>query len=242
MMKRKIAGLLLAVTMAVGMTGCAGSSNTGTAVPAGNQTEAAAKEEPSANQPKEESGDTIKIGFYGPLTGASSVVGVEGQKAVELAVKEANEAGGINGRQLELISYDDAQNTETSVKVVTRLVESDKVTAIIGSHISGSILATVDISEAAKVVQIGSGTSPIWTNIGLKYTFRGTACSDQFNIDCYQSMEQWGLQRLLPWQARRNMPRQQPVPSMTWSRTEVRWKWLRRRTLPQEIRTFPVRL
>ena len=167
-MKRKIAGLLLAVTMAVGMTGCAGSSNTGTAAPAGNQTEAAAKEEPSANQPKEESGDTIKIGFYGPLTGASSVVGVEGQKAVELAVKEANEAGGINGRQLELISYDDAQNTETSVKVVTRLVESDKVTAIIGSHISGSILATVDISEAAKVVQIGSGTSPIWTNIGLK--------------------------------------------------------------------------
>ena len=100
MMKRKIAGLLLAVTMAVGMTGCAGSSNTGTAAPAGNQTEAAAKEEPSANQPKEESGDTIKIGFYGPLTGASSVVGVEGQKAVELAVKEANEAGGINGRQL----------------------------------------------------------------------------------------------------------------------------------------------
>ena len=58
MMKRKIAGLLLAVTMAVGMTGCAGSSNTGTAAPAGNQTEAAAKEEPSANQPKEESGDT----------------------------------------------------------------------------------------------------------------------------------------------------------------------------------------
>lgn len=196
MMKRKIAGLLLAVTMAVGMTGCAGSSNTGTAVPAGNQTEAAAKEEPSANQPKEESGDTIKIGFYGPLTGASSVVGVEGQKAVELAVKEANEAGGINGRQLELISYDDAQNTGTSVKVVTRLVESDKVTAIIGSHISGSILATVDISEAAKVVQIGSGTSPIWTNIGLKYTFRGTACSDQFNIDCYKSMETMGATKI----------------------------------------------
>ena len=156
MMKKKIAGLLLAVTMTVGMTGCAGSSNTGTAAPAGDKTETAAQNEPAGEQSQEESGDTIKIGFYGPLTGASSVVGVEGQKAVELAVKEANEAGGINGRQLELISYDDAQNTETSVKVVTRLVESDKVTAIIGSHISGSILATVDISEAAKVVQIGS--------------------------------------------------------------------------------------
>ena len=83
----------------------------------------------------------------------------------------------------------------THLDVNTRQ-ESDKVTAIIGSHISGSILATVDISEAAKVVQIGSGTSPICTNIGLKYTFRGTACSDQFNIDCYKSMETMGATKI----------------------------------------------
>ncbi|MCC8025103.1 MAG: ABC transporter substrate-binding protein [Clostridium sp.] len=198
-MKRKLLGLLLAAAMTAGLTGCAGNGGATeqAAAPAAEQTKADSADSSEAGDSSEApSGDTIKIGFYGPLTGASSVVGVEGQKAVQLAIKEANEAGGVNGRQLELISYDDAQNTETSVKVVTRLVESDKVTAIIGSHISGSILATVDISEAAKVVQVGSGTSPIWTNIGLKYTFRGTACSDQFNIDCYKSMETMGATKI----------------------------------------------
>lgn len=195
-MKKKIFSVALAVVMMAGLAGCAGNTaQTTTAAPAAEKTEAGSQGGESEKAP-EASGETIKIGFYGPLTGASSVVGVEGQKAAELAIKEANAAGGVNGRQLELISYDDAQNTETSVKVVTRLVESDKVTAIIGSHISGSILATVDISEPAKIVQIGSGTSPIWTNIGLKYTFRGTACSDQFNVDCYKSMETLGATKI----------------------------------------------
>lgn len=196
-MKKSRISFLLAAVMMMGLTACAGKGTADTQAPAAsaNKTEAAA-EQTSAAGSGQDAGETVKIGFYGPLTGASSVVGIEGQKAVELAVKEANANGGINGRQIELISYDDAQNTETSVKVVTRLVESDKVTAIIGSHISGSILATVDITEPAKIVQVGSGTSPIWTNIGLKYTFRGTACSDQFNVDCYKSMETMGATKI----------------------------------------------
>lgn len=185
-MQKQLFGVMLVVALMVNLVGCGGSKGGEVATTAIGGTEGAAQ--PSV--------DPIKVGFYGPLTGASSVVGVEGQKAVELAIKQANAAGGVKGRQIEVIGYDDAQNTETSVKVVTRLVESDKVTAIIGSHISGSILATVDITEAAKIVQIGSGTSPIWTNIGLKYTFRGTACSDQFNVDCYKSMETLGATKI----------------------------------------------
>jgi branched-chain amino acid transport system substrate-binding protein len=142
------------------------------------------------------SGETIKIGMYGPLSGPSASVGTSGQAGVKVAIKEINSKGGIKGKQIELIEYDDQQNTETSVRVVTRLVQQDKVAAIIGSHISGSILATTEVTESEKVIQLGSGTSPIWTNQGFKYTFRGTARSDLFNKDTYAAMKKMGATRV----------------------------------------------
>jgi branched-chain amino acid transport system substrate-binding protein len=134
--------------------------------------------------------------MYGPLSGPSASVGTSGQAGVKIAIKEINARGGVKGRPIELVEYDDQQNTETSVKVVTRLVQQDKVVAIIGSHISGSIFATTPITEEAKIIQMGAGTSPIWTRIGLKYTFRGTARSDLFNEDTYKAMKRMGATRV----------------------------------------------
>jgi branched-chain amino acid transport system substrate-binding protein len=140
--------------------------------------------------------EPIKIGMYGPLSGPSASVGTSGQAGVKVAIKEINAKGGVKGRPIELIEYDDQQNTETSVKVVTRLVQQDKVAAIIGSHISGSIFATTEITETAKIIQLGAGTSPIWTNQGFNYTFRGTARSDLFNKDTYEVMKRMGATRV----------------------------------------------
>ena len=126
--------------------------------------------------------DTIKIGWYGPMSGSAASVGLSGETAVKLAVKLQNEKGGLLGKQIELVEYDDEGKYENSVKCATRLVEQDGVCAVIGSHLSSSVLATSDVTEAAKIIQIGTGTSNIWTNIGLKYTFRPTVCSSLFNL------------------------------------------------------------
>jgi branched-chain amino acid transport system substrate-binding protein len=188
-MKRFFA-TLLSLLMVLSLVAC--GSNTAPAT----STEPVASTEPSASTQSPASSEPILIGMYGPLSGSSASVGTSGQAGVKLAIKQINAAGGINGRQIQLVEYDDQQNTETSVKVVTRLVQQDKVTAIIGSHISGSILATTDITEDAKIIQMGAGTSPIWTNIGLKYTFRGTARSNLFNVATYDAMKKLGATKI----------------------------------------------
>jgi len=116
------------------------------------------------------------IGMYLSQTGGSAGVGDNQLKGAQLAVKEINENGGIlGGRPIELILYDDASSTETAVKVVTRLVEEDKVDIILGGNLSPNILASSPVTEAAHVLHIGAGTGSSWTNIGAKYLFRGTA-------------------------------------------------------------------
>lgn len=121
-------------------------------------------------------GDPYYIGMYLSQTGGSAGVGDNQLKGALLAMKEINENGGVlGGRPIELIIYDDASSTETAVKVVTRLVEEDKVDIILGGNLSPNILASSPVTEAAHVLHIGAGTGASWTNIGAKYLFRGTA-------------------------------------------------------------------
>lgn len=173
---KKFLALILAAAMALSLVACGAK-------------------EPTA-EGGEDSSETIKIGWYGPLSGSAASVGTSGETAAKLAVKQINANGGVLGKQIELIEYDDEGNYETSVKCATRLVEQDKVIAIVGSHLSSSVLATSDITEEAGIVQFGTGTSEIWTNIGLSYTFRPTVCSSLFNNDCYKSMETLGATKI----------------------------------------------
>lgn len=124
---------------------------------------------------QKKSSDTIKIGLYSTITGPNALAGEMMEKGGQLAVSEVNAAGGINGTPLELIVYDDKSTPEGAVKAVTRLVDVDKVIAMVGSNSSPNILAGANITEDAGVIQVGGGTSPAYTNAGFKYIFRGTA-------------------------------------------------------------------
>ena len=143
-MKRRVFASILAAALALNLAAC------------GNN-------EQASNDGQQDSGaETIKIGWYGPLSGSAASVGTTGNMATKLAIKQINENGGILGKQIELMEYDDQGNTETSVKNVTRLIEQDQVVGIIGSHLSAAVLATSDVSEEAKVVQFLS-LIHIWT-------------------------------------------------------------------------------
>ncbi len=141
-------------------------------------------------------GDTIKIGYYGPLSGDTASIGTAGYNGAKLAIDQWNENGGVLGEEIEFIYYDDEGNTETSVKDVSRLLDQDHVVGIVGSHLSSSVLATSDLNEEEHVVQIATGTSDIWTNIGLEYTYRATVCASLFNQDCYNAMVELGATRI----------------------------------------------
>ena len=81
---------------------------------------------------KADSGN-IKIGLITPMTGEVAVYGMAVKNAVELYINAFNDAGGINGRKIDLIVYDDKGDATESVNAYQKLVTSDEVVAIIGA-------------------------------------------------------------------------------------------------------------
>lgn len=113
------------------------------------------------------SGDTIKLGFIGPLTGDAAAYGVDTLNGVKLKVDEINAAGGIGGKQLSLIVEDSKCNSADAVSAAQKLATVDKVIGVIGGACSSEVLGAAPIFEAAKIVEIGTiSSSPDITNAG----------------------------------------------------------------------------
>lgn len=121
-------------------------------------------------------GDTgtgpIKLGFVGPLTGDAAGLGENLKIAVELARDEINAAGGINGRQVEVIFEDGQCDAKAAANAGSKLVNVDKVFAIIGGLCSSETLAIAPIADPAKVPLISpASTNPTITQAG-DFVFR----------------------------------------------------------------------
>ncbi len=82
-------------------------------------------------------GNTIKIGEIATVTGDFAAYGVAEVEAVKMAVKEINAKGGILGKKVEVVMYDCRTRNEDMVNAARRLVQQDKVTAVIGPSGSG---------------------------------------------------------------------------------------------------------
>jgi len=114
----------------------------------------------------------IVVGYYGDLTGRTSNFGVSTKRGAEMAADEINKAGGINGRTIQILSEDDEGRPEKAATVVTKLIDQDKVIALIGEVASGNTLAAAPKAQAAKVPMISpSSTNPAVTQVG-DYIFR----------------------------------------------------------------------
>jgi branched-chain amino acid transport system substrate-binding protein len=118
---------------------------------------------------------SIKIGFLGPL---QTEYGDAGLKAVRLAVDEINRAGGVMGRLVEIVTYDDGNNPAQGVTGFRKLVEEDKVVAVFGIHASPVGLAILPIMEKYKIPVFAMGSVSdsldinVSTNPGYRYWFR----------------------------------------------------------------------
>ncbi len=100
----------------------------------------------------------VKIGFIGALTGTASSYGVPELNAAKLAIEEINAAGGINGRQIELIVEDGKCDGASATTAATKLVEVDQVKYILGGHCSTETMSILPITEANKVFILAGAT------------------------------------------------------------------------------------
>ncbi|MBI4010174.1 MAG: ABC transporter substrate-binding protein, partial [Candidatus Aenigmarchaeota archaeon] len=120
----------------------------------------------------------IKLGASLPLTGEGASFGEGGLAGIELAVKEINDAGGINGRQLEVITEDDQCNNKGGINALTKLADIDDVVAIIGPICSAAAGPGLPVIEAKGIPIIIWGSAPHLT-LGKDFVFRTTP-SDSF--------------------------------------------------------------
>lgn len=119
-------------------------------------------------------GDTIKIGGLGPLTGAASSYGQSVKNGALLLEEELNNAGGIDGKKIQFIFEDDQADPNSSIQAFNKLVNNDKVVAILGPTTSGAALAVSPNATSQKIPLITpSGTEPTITEKGGEYVFRG---------------------------------------------------------------------
>jgi len=109
-------------------------------------------------------GNTIKIGFLGALTGDQAAYGTTELNMAKLVVEDANKAGGVLGKQIELVVYDTKTRNEDAVNAVRRMIKKDGVCAIVGANASGINISTAPIVNKGKTPQISTvGTNPLVT-------------------------------------------------------------------------------
>jgi branched-chain amino acid transport system substrate-binding protein len=125
---------------------------------------------PAAAQPAD-SGE-ILVGEVGSMTGSEATFGTSTHQGIELAINEANSAGGVKGKKLRVISVDDQGKPEEAATAVTKLINQDKVAAILGEVASSRSLAMAPIAQSNKIPMITpSSTNPKVTEQG-DYIFR----------------------------------------------------------------------
>src|SRR5512135_1610017 len=94
-------------------------------------------------------GQDIPIGFFAPITGPADADGASAKHAVELGLKEVNDGGGINGKKINLIIYDDRLNPQEAVAIANKLIEKDKVVGVVSGAYSGPTRVTAPIFQKA---------------------------------------------------------------------------------------------
>ena len=139
---KKLLSLILALAMVLALVAC-GSKTTEDPSTTGNG------DTPDA--------DPIRIGFFAPVSAASAAAdGQSAEQSAKLAVKLINEAGGINGRKVELVNYDDGLDTAEAANILEKLTTVDNVDAIVSGSYSGPTKVAAPICQDAGIVMVSA--------------------------------------------------------------------------------------
>jgi branched-chain amino acid transport system substrate-binding protein len=93
----------------------------------------------------------VKVGAVLSVTGPASFLGDPEKRTLELYVDEINAKGGVNGQKLQLVVYDDGADANAARTFATRLIEEDKVVAMVGGTTTGATLAMMPLFEEAQI-------------------------------------------------------------------------------------------
>jgi branched-chain amino acid transport system substrate-binding protein len=123
----------------------------------------------------------IKIGALFAVTGPASFLGEPERNAAQMVADEINQAGGIKGRQIKLITYDTQGDATKAKQAVTRLIKEDKVVAIIGPSTTGDTMAVIPDVKTNQIPMISCAAGIKITDPVNKWVFK-TAQNDSLAV------------------------------------------------------------
>jgi branched-chain amino acid transport system substrate-binding protein len=125
----------------------------------------------------------IKVGLILPFTGNAATYGQSLLKGAQMGMDEINAKGGVNGKHIEIVTYDDGGNPSQAATGAQKFADQKDISIIVGSALSSSSLAMVPITDKAKIAQLlWSSSSPKLTGIS-PYVFRMCAQDDKIARD-----------------------------------------------------------
>ena len=116
--------------------------------------------------------EPIRIGAFLSVTGPASFLGDPEQKTLEMLIERINAEGGVLGRKLQLVSYDDGGDAEKARTFAKRLLEQDRVDAIVGGSTTGATMAAVPLVEAAQTPFISLAGAVVIIEPTKKWVFK----------------------------------------------------------------------
>jgi len=139
----------------------------------------------------------IKVGFIAPLTGPAAADGFSALQSALLAVDYINAHGGINGVPLELVYYDDALSPDQAAALTRKLIEGDKVVAVVSGSYSSTSRAAAAVCQELKVPFVAAyAVHPSIVQVG-EYSFRvGMAAQIQGRVGGYFAVRELGAKRI----------------------------------------------
>ncbi len=138
----------------------------------------------------------IKIGAPLLLTGTGAYVGGASKETLEMLVSAFNKAGGVNGRPIEIVYYDEEAKPDVAVSVVKRLIQKDQVQAILGISTSWTAMPVIPVIEQAKVPAILLAASTAIVDPVKPWVFK-TVPDDRITVSKMLSdMESKGIKRI----------------------------------------------
>lgn len=142
---KKLVSLFMVGLIALSMSACGSSSSSSTST--------------TETQSDAESTDTIKIGYISDLTGSTSLWGTAGMNGALLAIEDVNAAGGVLGRQVELVAMDGKGEPADSVSAYRKLVDDYGIVASIGTNFSSCNIPMASVADELHVPILGTATS-----------------------------------------------------------------------------------
>ncbi|MDI6600558.1 MAG: ABC transporter substrate-binding protein [Thermoanaerobacteraceae bacterium] len=160
--KRFYLALAMVLVVALLVSACGGSQTQQSSQPA----------QQNSSSQKSESKGPLKLGMVGPLTGNTATYGTSVKNGVEIAVDEFNANGGYNGQTVELVAEDSRGDQTEASNATRKLIEQDKVFAIVGAVLSSETLTAAPTANDAGIPMISpSATAPGVPEVG-PYIFR----------------------------------------------------------------------